>query len=456
MPKPIVEAIARNGSRALWLAREATMQALLFRHSVPRQIITKLLSFASAEALLGKTAPMQLEEIPEPRLPADDWLVIRTRLCGICGSDSKQVFLNGSPDNPMTSLISFPQVLGHEVVGTVERVGPAVKQRRIGDRVVLNPWLSCAPRGFAVPCAACADGDYSICENFARGHIPPGIHTGNSSAATGGFAPYVPAHESMAIPIPDGVSDEAAVLADPFSVSLHAILKRPPVPGRHAVVYGCGTLGLCAIEILRRLYPESPVIAIARFPHQQQIARRLGAQEVVPHQPAAEVIERVARICRSDVLKPWFGKPMLNGGADVVYDTVGYPATIEIGVRITRPRGAIIVTGVEMPKRFEWTPLYFKEIHLIGSNAFGQEDFEGRRRHAMEIYLDLVRDGRIDVTPILTHRFTLAEYRDAFRACYDQHRSGAVKVLFAYPASPDGSFPPGASSSQGSSVPAGA
>ena len=69
---------------------------------------------------------------------------------------------------------------------------------------------------------------------------------------------------------------------------------------------------------------------------------------------------------------------MLNGGVDVVYDTVGYPGTIEVGVRITRPRGAIVVTGVEMPRRFEWTPLYFKEIHLIGSNAFGEEDFEGR------------------------------------------------------------------------------
>lgn len=425
------------------------MQALLFRHSVPRQIITKLLSFASPEALLGTTSPMQLEEVPEPRLPADDWLVIRTRLCGICGSDYKQVFLNGSVDNAMTSLISFPQVLGHEVVGTIERIGARVQRRRVGERVVLNPWLSCGPRGFAEPCAACAVGDYSICENFARGNIPPGIHTGNSSAATGGFAPLVPAHESMAIPIPDEVSDDAAVLADPFSVSLHAILKRPPVPGRHAVVYGCGTLGLCAVEILHRLYPESPVIAIARFPHQQEIARRLGADHVLAHEPAGEVIAQVARICGTDVLRPWFGKPMLNGGVDVVYDTVGSPATIEVGVRITRPRGAIVVTGVEMPKRFEWTPLYFKEIHLIGSNAFGYEDFEGRRRHAMEIYLDLVRAGRVDVTPILTHRFLLHEYRDAFRACYDQGRSGAVKVLFTYPSPSD-------SSSHGSSVPAGA
>ena len=144
------------------------MRALVFRHSVPRQIITKALSFASPRALVGPLAPMQLEEIPEPVLPARDWLVIATRLCGICGSDYKQVFLNGSMDNPMTSLISFPQVLGHEVVGTVLRVGPDVTRHRTGQRVVLNPWLSCAPRGIDPPCGACANGDYSICENFVR------------------------------------------------------------------------------------------------------------------------------------------------------------------------------------------------------------------------------------------------------------------------------------------------
>jgi threonine dehydrogenase-like Zn-dependent dehydrogenase len=123
---------------------------------------------------------------------------------------------------------------------------------------------------------------------------------------------------------------------------------------------------------------------------------------------------------------------MLNGGVDVIYDTVGLAETLEVGIRITRPRGAIVITGVEMPERFEWTPLYFKEIHLIGSNAFGFEDFAGERKHAFEIYFDLVKTKRIDVTPILTHRFVLEDYREAFLACLEQGKSGAVKVLFDY------------------------
>ena len=229
------------------------MQALVCDVSVPRQVVTSLLGRIDRRFFFGPFSPARMRDLPEPELPAPDWLIIRTRLCGICGSDYKQMFLNGNLDNAMTAIISFPQVLGHEVVGTIERVGPAVRTRRPGERVVLNPWLSCGPRGIEPPCPACAAGQYSICWNFARGILPPGIHTGNSSKATGGFAPLVPAHESMCIPIPDRVDDEQAVLADPFSVSLHGILKRPPTPGATVVVWGCGTLGLLAIAILRAL-----------------------------------------------------------------------------------------------------------------------------------------------------------------------------------------------------------
>jgi threonine dehydrogenase-like Zn-dependent dehydrogenase len=410
------------------------MRALVCDVSIPRQVVSKVLGRLDRRFFFTPFSPAALRDLPDPGLPAPDWVRIRTRLCGICGSDYKQMFLNGNMDNPMTALISFPQVLGHEVVGTIDRVGPAVTTRRVGERVVLNPWLSCGPRGVVPPCPECAAGQYSICRNFMRGILPPGIHTGNSSSATGGFAPYVPAHESMCIPIPDGVSDDQAVLADPFSVSLHGILKRPPEPGETVLVYGCGTLGLLAIAILRSLHPETRVLAIARFPHQHALAERFGASLVLPHRPIGEIVSRVASATGAQVLSPWYGHPWLyGGGVDVIYDTVGLPETVEVGIRIATSRASIVVTGVEAPRRFEWTPLYFKEIAVIGSNAFGVEEFEGRQRHAMEIYLDLVRSGRIDVTPILTHRYTLDEYREAFLACGDQGTSGAVKVVFSYP-----------------------
>ncbi len=405
------------------------MQALVFENALARIVATRALAALSPRAFTGPLAPLRLREIAEPALPADDWVLLRTQLCGICGSDTKQVFLNGSFDNPMTGMISFPQVLGHEAVARVERVGPRAALLP-GARVVLNPWLSCATRGLAL-CEWCARGELAQCLSFRRGALPAGIHHGNSSAATGGFAPLLPAHASQCIAIPDDITDEQAVLADPFSVSLHSILHSPPPERGVVLVYGCGTLGLCAIAALRVLHPSLRVLAVARFAHQRALAERLGAARVLAHEPAREIIAAVAQETGAESVAPWRGLPMLLGGVDVVYDSVGLPATLEVGVRIAQSRGRISVTGVESPRRFEWTPLYFKELALVGSNAFGFETIGERRQHAMAWYFELVQRG-LDLTPILTHRFRLAQYRDAFAAAHDQGASGAVKILFDY------------------------
>ncbi len=408
------------------------MKALVVTNNIPRIAVTRLLAAFTPRAYVSAVAPLALRDLPVPPL-RPRWVRIRTVLCGLCGSDYKQVFLKGAMDNPMTAVISWPQVLGHEVVGVVEEIGREVDPAWLGRRVVLNPWLWCEVRGIEPACEWCRNGDYAQCRNFTRGTIAPGIHHGNSRDATGGFAELVPAHVAQLVPIPDAVSFDRAVLADPFSVSLHATLRNPPPPNGTAVVYGCGTLGLLNVAILRLLFPGVRVLAVARYPHQAEQAVAFGAQEVVPWRPLPSLLERIAAVTGAELLQPWRGLPMLDGGVDVVYDSVGSPETIEVGVRITRSRGKIVVTGVEMPRRFEWTPLYFKEISLVGSNAFGVEEWEGRRQHAMEWYLEWVRARDLDLTSIITHRFPLSAYRDAFLACFDQGRSRAIKVLFTFP-----------------------
>jgi len=390
------------------------------------------------EAYLGEHSPISLRDVPDARVMFPDWLVIKTRLCGICGSDYKQVFIDfENIDSPLAAVASFPQVMGHEVVGTVAAVGSDVRGRTVGQRVVLNPWLSCAPRGITPVCEACADGQYSLCVNFRRGRLSPGIHTGTCRDATGGYAPYLPAHESMAIPIPDDVSDEQAVLADPFSVSLHSVLHHPPRPGDIVVVYGCGTLGLCAIEILKKLF-DVKIYAITRFDHQARLARQLGAIETIPWRPVDDIIHRFKDIAgATEVLTPAEGAPgipMLHGarGVRVIYNTVGTAESLEVSVRIAGPRSTVVLSGVDTPQRFEWSPHYFKEVNLVGSNAFGVEEWNGVRQHAMLHYFDLIRSKRIDVTPILTHRFPLEEYKEAFRYNHHQGETGAVKVLFEF------------------------
>jgi threonine dehydrogenase-like Zn-dependent dehydrogenase len=323
-------------------------------------------------------------------------------------------------------------VLGHEVVAEVVEVGPDVTQLGIGQRVVLNPWLSCAPRGIDPMCAECQRGNLSACEHFTDGRLTPGIHTGNSSDATGGWAEFMPAHESMAIPIPDGIPDEVAVLADPFSVSLHGITRNPPPPGGRAVVYGAGALGTTATAILRALYPDVEVATIARWPAQAELAAKLGATVFDP-EPRRELLEKLADWSGGTVREAWEGLPLVYPGRiDVVYDTVGSPETIELSVRVMAHGATFVQLGVSSPARWEWTPWYFKELKLVGSNAFGIEEVEGKRQHAILHYLDLVQAGRIDLTGMLTHFFELDEWRTALGTIIDQGRTGAIKVAFDF------------------------
>jgi threonine dehydrogenase-like Zn-dependent dehydrogenase len=403
------------------------MKALQFHYSLPRLAATKILGALNPSVFTSAIAPVRLDDIAELRLPADDWVRVRTDLAGVCGSDLKEILLNGAIDNPLTSLISFPHVLGHEATGTIEEVGPAVTTLARGDRVILNPWLSCAPRGIEPLCSACSEGHYTLCRNFDSGRLPTGIHIGNNSGAPGAFARSFVAHQSQLIPVPDSVSSEAAVLADPFAVSMHSVLRRPPPSDAPALVYGLGTLGLCAVAAIKKLYPDVTIYAVGRHPQQAALAERLGADVIISGGPK-QIIDRVAELTGAKVMQPWNGYPWMLDGVGVVYDTVGSPETVEVGIRITRTRGSVVVSGVEAPKRFEWTPIYFKEVDVTGSNAFAIEEIDGVRKHAMQWYVEMCEQG-LDITALISHRFALSDWREAFATLMNKGRTGALKVV---------------------------
>jgi len=381
------------------------------------------------------STPCALKELPDARPLRPDWYVVQPLLTGICGSDSKQILMDfeGDADSPMSAFVSFPQVLGHEVVGLVVDAGPDAEGFDLGDRVVLNPWLSCAPRGISPVCPACEHGDLSLCWNFTSGDLAKGIHTGTSSDATGGYAELLPAHSSMLYAVPDGLDDRRAVLADPFAVSLHSVTRHPPPPGGRVLVWGAGALGCSAVSVLRALYPDVEVGVVARFDAQAALVEALGAHAVFRPTGTAEMVEQLAA-WSGGVLRPTMegldAVPMCHPGfIDVAYDTIAKPETFEVEVRVLAARGTLVKSGVHAPDRWEWSPLYFKEIQMVGSNAFGIEEVRGVRRHGIEHYLDLAVTGEVDLVGMVTHEFGLSEWQIAFAALGDQASSGAIKVV---------------------------
>jgi len=394
------------------------VKALVFRHNLAREAASTIGGRIDQRAFVSRLAPVRIEDVAELPLPGADWVRVDTTFSGLCGSDVKQILLNGARDNPLTALVSFPHVLGHEVVG---------RRTDTGERVVLNPWLSCAPRGIDPPCAACKEGRYPWCRNFRSGNLPVSIHIGNCAAAAGAHAERFAAHSSQLFTIPDGVSDEAAVLADPVSVSLRSILLAPPPDGQPVLVYGSGTLAFAAIALLRHLYPAAEVWAATRPGKRAELATRLGAHAVLSSSPDA-LVDQVARRVGTTPLRPWSKSDWLQDGPAVVYDTIGSIETVETSLRLLATGGTLVVSGVEPPKRFEWTPLYFKELRVVGSNGFGIEEVRGVAKHAMEHYFDFIASG-LDLTPVITHRFPLERWDEAVLTVKSARRTGAVKVL---------------------------
>jgi threonine dehydrogenase-like Zn-dependent dehydrogenase len=394
------------------------VKALVFRHNLAREAASAIGGRVDPRVFVSRFAPVRLEDVAELPLPAPDWVRVETTFSGLCGSDIKQILLNGARDNPLTALVSFPHVLGHEVVG---------RRADTGERVVLNPWLSCGPRGIDPPCPACQAGRYPWCRNFRSGNLPVSIHLGNCAAAAGAHAERFGAHVSQLFAIPDAVSDEAAVLADPVSVSLRSILLAPPADGRAVLVYGSGTLAFAVIALLRHLYPATEVWAATRPGARAALASRIGAHAVLSSSPD-ELVGQVARRVGTTPLEPWSRHDWLQDGPAVVYDTIGSTETVETSLRLLSTGGTLVISGVEPPKRFEWTPLYFKELRVVGSNGFGLEEVGGVVKHAMEHYFDFVSRG-LDLTPVITHRFPLERWDEAVLTVKNSRRTGAVKVL---------------------------
>jgi threonine dehydrogenase-like Zn-dependent dehydrogenase len=409
-----------NVAPELTRERRRDVKALVFRHSLAREAAAVIGGRINRRAFVSRLATVALADVAELPLPGEDWVRVDTSVTGLCGSDVKQILLNGRYNNPLTALVSFPHVLGHEAVG---------RRADTGQRVVLNPWLSCGPRGVDPPCEACKDGRYPWCRNFRSGALPVSIHLGNCAGAVGAHAERFAAHVSQLFPIPDGVSDEAAVLADPVSVSLRSVLLAPPAAGdgRPVLVYGSGPLAFAAIALLRHLYPDTQVLAATRRGARAELATRFGAHAVLSSSPD-ELVAQVARRVGATPLTPWSKRDWLQDGPAVVYDTIGSTQTVETSLRLLATGGALVISGVEPPKRFEWTPLYFKELRVIGSNAFGIEEVGGVAKHAMAHYFDFVAGG-FDLTPVITHRFPLERWDEAVLTAKNARRTGAVKVL---------------------------
>ena len=262
------------------------MLALELYRSVTRYVAARAVGERAPGLIAGPLAPLRLVNREEPVAPADGWARVRPRLSGICGSDLAT--LSGRSSFYFSPLVSMPFVPGHEVVGDL--VGDC-GDLPAGTRVVLEPVLSCAARGLD-PCPSCAGGSTGRCDRITVGHVAPGLQTGYCADTGGGWGATLVAHRSQLHPVPDPMTDRRAVMVEPLACAVHAVLRGRPEPGATVLVAGAGTVGLLTLLALREFTEAGRVIAVAKHPRQAELARSLGATEVVGPREAVPALRR--------------------------------------------------------------------------------------------------------------------------------------------------------------------
>ena len=375
-------------------------------------------SFAIVKAAGGRPdvatsalSMLKLGDVPEPELPAAGWVRVMPTLSGICGSDLAAI--GGHASLYLDPLTSYPFVPGHEVVGTLDD----------GSRVVVEPALGCRVRGIEPPCPRCAEGRPGLCYNVTEGPIEVGLQTGYCADTGGGWGEVLVAHPSQLHAVPDTLSDEAAVLIEPLACCVHAALRGGATRHDVVVVAGAGTIGLLTIAAIRTFTPPKRLIAIAKHPAQRDLARKLGADQVVS---PGEVFQRV-RFATAARRLDGMNRSLLLGGADLTFECVGSAESLNDAVRFTREGGAVIAVGMPGEVKVDWAPIWQRELTVMGAYAYGSEP-KRKGRSTFELALEVAPDLHLE--QLTGPLFGLGEYRDAIAYAMSAGRLGAVKVGF--------------------------
>ncbi|HST17406.1 MAG TPA: alcohol dehydrogenase catalytic domain-containing protein [Gaiellaceae bacterium] len=322
--------------------------------------------------------------------PGPGEVLVRSHVAGVCRTDLE--ILNGGFADPRW--VTFPLVPGHEWSGTIADVGPGVAGLEPGTRVVCEGMVPCNR------CRRCKAGHTNFCENYDQVGFSRG----------GGYGEYVVVPQHVVHRLPDTVSFDAAVLVEPASCVFRGLERGRPRPGETVGVIGIGTLGSLALT-LARLHAPGALVAYGIRDDELRFAESVGATAIV-HVGEVDAVAETTRIA--------------GDGLDLVLETAGAPAAVELATRLVRPGGRVVLLGiagegskVELPT----DRITVGDMDVIGSFSYTTA--------AWSDVVDLLTRGVVDFEPLVTHRFPAARFDEAF-ALMDAREGVVAKVLLEH------------------------
>lgn len=343
-------------------------------------------------AVLFDYGDLRVAEMPVPEIGPGEVLV-KVDSCAICGSDPGVIARGWEGLTPVGNFIP-----GHEFAGTVVAVAPDVTRLKVGDRVAGEPHKGCGR------CENCLRGLYTTCLNYGKlalGHRHMGF------ISNGAFAEYAACHDSTLHKLPENVSFEEGAVLTIAGTAMYGYERAGWVhPGETVVVMGPGALGLVATQ-LARLMGAGRVILTGTREDRLSIGRKMGADvtlNVRETDPVAAVMELTGGV-----------------GADMVVECSGQPAAAAQAFELVRKNGRLSMNGVyHEPVTVPLNKIVQWNLRITGPKAEGG--------WAMERAIPLLADGRLDLKPLITHRFSLDDIQQAF-ATYTGRVGGAIKVI---------------------------
>ncbi|GMU94206.1 MAG: galactitol-1-phosphate 5-dehydrogenase [Candidatus Hydrogenedentota bacterium] len=346
-------------------------------------------------SVLHGVGDLRYETVPDPE-PAPGEAVVRVGACGVCGSDIPRIFSKGT--------YSFPTIPGHELAGTVARVGGGVDEALVGRRVTVFPLIPCRR------CAMCEAGEYALCADYSY----------LGSRCDGGFAELVRAPAWNLLPVPDGVSIEEAAMTEPAAVALHALKRGGMSSGECVLIVGAGTIGV-VVALWARILGASKVLLVDIDQRKLDFARSLGFEHVAD--------------AGGENITEW-GNRLTGSGVDLSVEAAGHAAALDQCLRTTRPMGRVVLLGnpagdMAVAQHAYWAILR-KQLTLIGT---WNSAYQPTPPSEWSMVLEHMASGQLNLKPLITHRVglhglseILAQMRD--RAVF------ANKVMYVGPAEP--------------------
>ncbi|MGE0522940.1 MAG: L-idonate 5-dehydrogenase [Variibacter sp.] len=340
-------------------------------------------------AVIHAAKDLRIDPVETPAM-GDGEVEVRIEAGGICGSDL-HYYLHGGFG---TVRLKEPMILGHEIAGTVTRVGSNVSKVSVGQRVAVNPSRPCGQ------CRYCAEGRQNHCLDMRfYGSAMRFPHV------QGGFRDNLVCDEAQAVPVPPLTSAAQAAFAEPLAVCLHAVNRAGPLLGRRVLVTGAGPIGVLTIIAARRA-GALEVVATDVADAPLAMARHVGADTAINIAAEPQALERYS----AD-----------KGHFDVMFEASGNGAALASGLAVVRPRGVIVQIGVGGDVTIPLNVVVAKEFDLRGTFRFHEE---------FALAVDLIGNNLVDVMPLLTATVPLAGAREAFDLAADRSRSMKVQLSF--------------------------